>query len=277
MVAMSGPPSSHTDVLQRIEAGMRTTATLSREVTRLPGFVVAIAAGAAGPGLAVAVPVDDEPRDLDAALAALEATFARHGLPATIEYLAERHPGLAQAATERGWRTTGEAPVMTLTASARAPEGHGARVVRFLHADGEDDLIDFLRQQDRAYGGDGSALGWLPIFRAGLASGRIVAAVLEREGRSVAGASVQIGAGVGELAGVWTRSEERRRGHAGALCGTLLTYVLAGDVDLCWLSAAPGATTLYERLGFRQVAEQRNLEGRLRVNGSLDQRVIRRR
>ena len=254
-----------TRTLERIEAGLRATASFARDVTRVPGFQVAIAPGAAA-GLAVAVPDGGEPADLGASLAAVEAVFGRHGIEPTIEYVEELHPTLAAAARAHGWRTAMTAPLMVVAEPGPTMRpGPGSDAVRFLTADDRAALDAYLRGQHRAYGGadDDGALAWLPVLRAGLAAGTIVVVAVESKDCVVAGASVQIGAGVGELAGVWTLPEARRRGHAGAACAAAVQRVLTTEVDLCWLSAAPDATGLYERLGFRHVGTQRNLAGPL--------------
>ena len=252
-------------ILRRIEAGLRTTACVGRVVTHVPGFLVAVAPGGAA-GLAVAVPDGVEPSDLGAALADVEAVFGRYGIEPALEYVEERHPTFAPSAHARGWRTAMTAPVMAWSHSGpTAPDDDGASTVLFPNSDDVALLEAYLRGQSRAYGGDGGddALAWMPVLRAGLAAGTVVVAALPVDARIVAGASVQIGAGVGELAGVWTLPEARRRGHADTVCAATLRRVFTPDLPLCWLSAAPAATGLYQRLGFRRVGTQRNLTGPL--------------
>lgn len=252
-------------LLARIEAGLRATVTFGRAVTYVPGFTVAIAPGDAA-GLAVAVP-DPSLAEVDAhdALAQVEAVFARHGADPSVEYVEELHPLLATNARARRWRTTMRAALMVLDRSPAGPAPTGP-AVRFPTVADRAVLDAYLRGQQRAYGGAGGddALAWSPILRAGLLAGTLVVAALEVDGVLVAGASVQLGAGVGELAGVWTLPEARRRGHALTVCRALVGRVLMSDLALCWLSAAPDAVALYERLGFRPVGTQRNLAGPVR-------------
>lgn len=248
--------------LARIEAGLRTTAAFGRDVSHLAGFTVAIAPGGAA-GLAVAVPDDRlHEVDLDGALARVETAFARHGIIPSIEYVEDLHPALAASAHARGWHSAMRAPLFVLERMADGPTATDSSV-RFLTDADRADLEAYLRAQQRAYGGagDDDALAWAPVLRAGLRSGTIVIATLEVDGTLVAGASVQIGAGVGELAGVWTLPEARRRGHARTVCRALVGRALATELAFCWLSAAPNATALYERLGFEHVGTQRNLAG----------------
>ena len=252
------------ETLARIEAGLRTTAAFGRAVTPVPGFTVAIAPGGAA-GLAVAVPAPDlADVGLDRALTQVERVFMRSGVDPSIEYVEELHPTLASHAHERGWRSTMRAPLMLLDRLPAEPPSSDASVRFPAAADGAD-LEAFLRGQGRAYGGDGDdALAWLSILRAGLTQGRIVVAALAVDGVLVAGASVQLGAAVGELAGVWTLPEARRRGYALKVCRAVVGRVLTAELAFCWLSAAPDATALYERIGFRHVGTQRNLAGPVR-------------
>lgn len=253
------------ETLARIEAGLRTTAAFGREVTSVPGFTVAIAPGGAA-GLAVAVPAPDLAEvDLEGALAQVERVFGRSGADPSIEYVEELHPMLASHAHVRGWRSTMRAPLMLLDRLPAEPTSSDPSV-RFPTAAEGAELEAFLRAQGRAYGGGGGddALAWLPILRAGLVEGRIVVAALAVDGVLVAGASVQLGAAVGELAGVWTLPEARRRGYALKVCRAVVGRVLTAELAFCWLSAAPDATALYERIGFRHVGTQRNLAGPVR-------------
>jgi len=260
MVAMPRPEA----ILERIEAGLRATSSFGREVVRVAGFTVALATGGSA-GLAVAVPEAVDVDDADGALAAVEQAFATAGLAPSVEYLEELHPRLAEHASRRGWQTTMRAPVMVLgraTASTAVAAATLAPSTRLHQLTAHDDrLVPYLRGQHLAYGGDpdGDALGWLPVLQAGLTAGVVAVAALEVDGAIVAGASLQRGAGVGELAGVWTLPEARRRGYAMAVCGALLQQVASEGLELVWLSAAPDATALYERLGFRRVGTQRNL------------------
>lgn len=257
-----GAMHTEPETLERIEAGLRATAAFGREVTSVPGFTVAIAVGGAA-GLAVAVPAPGPDEvDLDRSLTQVERVFMRRGVDPSIEYVEELHPTLASHAHVRGWRSTMRAPLMLLDRlPAEPPSGDAS--VRFPTAADGADLEAFLRGQGRAYGGGGGddALAWLPILRAGLMEGRIVVAALAVDGVFVAGASVQLGAGVGELAGVWTLPEARRRGHALTVCRAIVGRALTAELAFCWLSAAPDATALYERIGFRHVGTQHNLAG----------------
>jgi ribosomal protein S18 acetylase RimI-like enzyme len=86
------------------------------------------------------------------------------------------------------------------------------------------------------------------------------AGAVDVAGTPVAGAVLQYGGGIAELAGVWTHPDHRRRGHARVACHALLAEAFAAGLPLAWLSAAEGALRLYEGLGFVRVGTQVNLE-----------------
>ena len=249
-------------LLARIADGQRASLDLGRELRACDGFVVALADGAAE-GLSVAVPTAAEPAAWRPALAAVRDTFAEGGAVPRIEYVDELHPRLAPAAHGAGWRTTTLARVMALAPHELVAEpSPGTALVRFVRADDTAALEAFLRGQHRAYGGDGvhGALDWLAIVRLGLRERAMEAVALTRSGQVVAGASLVRGAGISELAGVWTLPEVRRQGLARAACSALLAHGFAAGDALAWLSTAPGAAALYRSLGFRTVGTQRNLE-----------------
>ncbi len=251
-------------LLARIAGGHRASLALGRDPEACDGFVVALADGAAE-GLSVAVPTGAGPAGWRPALAAVRDAFEEGGAIPRIEYVDELHPTLAPAAHAAGWRTTTLARVMALAPhELLAERSSRQRLVRLVQADDTVTLEAFVRGQHRAYGGDGvsGALDWLPILRLGLQQNAIDAVALVRHGQVVAGASLVRGAGVGELAGVWTLPEVRRQGLARAACSALLAHGFTAGDTLAWLSAAPGAVGLHRSLGFRAVGTQRNLEYR---------------
>ena len=155
------------------------------------------------------------------------------------------------------------APVMSLAPSALS-EGAGTPpgYLRLGPDTETDTLRAFLSDQNEAFGGmgDEGALAWLPTLAEGLETGAVLAAALERESAMISGATVVTGGGIGELAGVWTRSDRRRQGLASALCRQLLEDYFQAGFDLCWLSAAEGTMGVYRRLGFQRVGTQLQLQ-----------------
>jgi ribosomal protein S18 acetylase RimI-like enzyme len=209
-----------------------------------------------------AVPLPPDPPDWTTPVAEMRETFIQHGKRARLEYIAELHPALANHLEEVGFTRQSKVPLMILemkNLAAPRADDTGARYRRLAVGD-EGLLRAFLMNQSIAFGGSSGeeALGWLPNLRSGLASGQVLAAVMEMGGEPVSGGVVQIGEGIGELAGVWTAPQWRNRGLAYTLCQQLLVDYASAGYPLCWLSAAEGAQTLYEKLGFVTVGTQLN-------------------
>ncbi len=250
-----------TESLVRIEQSLRAAGRLGRELISLPGFELFLSPGQLD-HLSFAAPVWPGVEDWAAPVATLKAAFAGRGKRPRLEFVAELHPQLAAALEAAGLRCEMRAPLMTLALPALAPAPHPAPAGHIAALDGADErqLRAFLRRQSVAFGGNGGddALGWLPGLRAGLQSGSMMGAVLQGEHGLAAGAVLIIGAGVGELAGVWAAPEQRRQGLAFAVCRRLLAEYAAAGYDFCWLSAAEGAQRLYEKLGFVRAGTQFN-------------------
>lgn len=250
------------DLLREIEESLRAVGRQGRDLVSLDAFEVFISAGALD-YLSFAVPLRPDPEDWTPHVAALKHAFAAQGKRPRLEFFRELHPRLGPALEKAGIVCEMRAPVMALDMaafSAVAPPDPPA-VYRRLDAEDETFLRRYLQRQHAAYGGDAedaTALDWLPALRNGLRRGTVLGAALLREGAPLAGAIIQIGAGAGELAGVWTEPEWRRRGLAYAVCRRLLREYAVAGYALCWLSAAEGAQGLYERLGFVAVGTQVN-------------------
>ncbi len=247
-------------MLTALEASLRAAGTHERETVALPHFEVFFS-----PNrdylLNFAVPLLPNPGDWASSVQSLVELFAGRERQPRLEYFHELHPHLAAALERSGFIQESQAPVMTLRAEALLSVETAADV-KYQRLVGNDEAIlrVFLTGQSVAYGGaaDESGWGWLPSLRSGLHSGNVMAATLMREGEFLAGASIQIGGGVGELAGVWTLPAARRQGLARAVCQRLLRDYFAAGYALCWLSAAEGALRLYKLLGFERVGTQLN-------------------
>ncbi len=193
-------------------------------------------------------------------VAQLLAIFKEHTRQPRLEYFDDLHPDLKIALEAAGFKQDMRAPVMVLEGKdfqKRQLKTRGR--YRRLYNDEKENIEHALRRQSLAYGGTGddSSLVWLPNLLKGLTDNSVMLAVLEL-GDFVSGASIQIGGGIGELAGVWTHPTEQKKGFAYSLCYQLLNDYFAEGYELIWLSAAEGAQRLYEKLGFKSLGTQLN-------------------
>ena len=241
-------------MLERLAVGMLAASAHGRVVQAVGPFQAFFSASTE-PFLSLALPCET-PDAWDAYVPALEAAFAGRGRVPRLEIFAELYPALGPALERAGFTLDNTAPVMVQGVAGFTPVPPDVDYLP-LHAE-EGVLEPFLYAQSEAYGGLGDALGWLPQLTAGLQAGHILGAALQQDGELVAGAAILRGGDIGELAGVWTKASLRRRGLARRVCGPLLTTFFNGGGTLCWLSAAPGATGLYRRLGFGEVGTQLN-------------------
>jgi ribosomal protein S18 acetylase RimI-like enzyme len=249
--------------LRRVADSLRRAAAATRDTVVVDGFALYLSADSAHPFMSLAVPEDPEREDWGTALAALPAVFAAHGRRPRIEAFAELHPALLRAADAAGWRRAMTAPVLKLSPAALAASPAVVGAFGWLAPDDGGRLEAALRGSHLAYGGtegDPAALDWAPQLVRGLRQGALIAGTVEVDGAPRAGAVVQLGGDAGELAGVWTHPDFRRRGLARQACHALLAGAFARGVPSAWLSAAEGALGLYEGLGFVNVGTQVNLE-----------------
>ncbi len=263
MPASVRPPDANLPELRRLADGLRSASAATRTTVAVDGFTLYLAHDSANPSMSLAVPVAAERGDWGPALAALPAVFAAHGRSARIEAFAEIHPALLRAADDAGWRHVMAAPVLTLAPGSLAPDRPGAGAFVWLAPDQPDRIEVALRGAHLAFGGaedDPAALDWAPQLVRGLRQGTLLAGAVDVDGLPRSGAVVQLGGGVGELAGVWTHPGFRRSGLARRACHALLAGAFARGVTTAWLSAADGALELYLDLGFVRVGTQVNLE-----------------
>ena len=243
--------------LLKLEDSMRAVGTQNRLVLQLGEFDVFIHQDSDDYFLSFAVPKGETNA---IAVQVMMHAFKKYDRRARLEYFQELHPDLAALLEAEGFSLDMCAPVMVLSKDAFSLSltQHKA-VYRRLTAHDEKVLSVALRQQSIAYGGLGAAaaLVWLEGMLVGLKQETLLVSILELEGGFVSGASIQIGGGVGELAGVWTHPDFQRQGLAFELCAQLLEDYFK-SYDLCWLSAAEAAEGLYKNLGFQTLATQLN-------------------
>ncbi|NGO73477.1 GNAT family N-acetyltransferase, partial [Streptomyces boncukensis] len=184
-------------------------------------------------------------------LAALEAFYAEHGLPAAVQVTpADRHSALDARLAARGYRST--APVLALTApAARVAEGAGAR--------GGQGAVELAGAPTAAWldafhaldgGGDGAVVSRQVLPRIADPAGYACAV---RDGRVAGIALFVASAGAAGVFCVAVRPDCRRRGVAEGLLRAGAHWALGRGAEQLYLQVAEAndaARRLYERAGF---------------------------
>jgi ribosomal protein S18 acetylase RimI-like enzyme len=202
-------------------------------------------------------------------VAAVRARQRELGVREAFEWVAERTPSLAGAATAAGLEVL-EVPLLALDPGGWAPPPAPPGVaVRML---GADDAalpsaqaaveLAFASAGDPVLGSAGpeerdlaaARLGELGFLRERLRAGLTATAVAEgAEGPLGAGSHQPVGA-VTEVTGVGTLPAARGRGIGAAVTGRLVEHARERGAELVFLSAAGDAVArMYERLGFRRI------------------------
>jgi len=242
------------DDAARVAAGFveaerrRALSTPIGEVVELDGVVLAftnLADPALNPGIVVAVPSDPS-----AAIAKAEGAAAERGHPLGLEIERGRFPEVEAALVAAGFAPFLSNPAMTVDAAeiGRAGPPEGAHVTHVVDAAG---LAAMVHVETEAFGTD------LEVARGLLSMGMVRdpqtrAFVALLDGEPVAQSIATHHDGATGIFGVGVRSSARRRGIGSAM--TAIAAAAFRDADLVWLHAVGAARSLYERLGFREVA-----------------------
>jgi len=189
-----------------------------------------------------------------AAIAGLRAVFRQRNTPLEIEYneavlpgvgawleaagfmLAERNPLMACRPERFKPFAAGDVLVHRLTPESSAADLQAFQTIRWTDGGDEDRPIPPIEQlrQDLASSTSVYLLAWVD----GEAAGTGISHALNR---------------VGEIVGVVTRSDKRRRGIAATVTSELVAGLFESGGDFVFLDAAnAGAARVYERLGFRR-------------------------
>jgi ribosomal protein S18 acetylase RimI-like enzyme len=251
---------------RRCEESARAAATRGREVVRFGPFEALIDLSSDLIWLNYAVPVAPQ-ADHAAALAALEelkAHFHARDRRPRFEFNAAPWPELPGLLEAAGLSLQERQPLMACTPTDLLHPAAPGVEVRLLDAESPDaDFLAIHQIQAEAFDEVGPPLDAARILkqRVQLRVGNILLALALLDGVPVgAGGIFADDTGVGELAGVATHTEFRRRGVASTLSAALSAAFFAGGGALAWLSAADaGAQATYARVGYRLIDERINM------------------
>jgi len=206
------------------------------------------------------------PEELAAAIQAARAVFTERQRTPRFEFVEALWSGLAESLERAGLRLEGREPLMACAPDEFRPSfASDVEVHALTAADSDEDLATFLRIRDEAPAGAEASITSEQIARlresVRTEYGWFVLATI---GRQIAGAGYcqYDGGDLGEIVGIVTVPELRRRGVAASVVSFLLSKLFQNDGSLAWLSAAnEQARSVYARLGFRAIGSLLNYEG----------------
>jgi ribosomal protein S18 acetylase RimI-like enzyme len=239
-----------------IQAYIRRTAANGRETEQIGPFLATFSPENPNPYVNYAVPDPDADPTADDVTALVSAYERRHRIP-RLEYLPRLAPAVEKALLAGGFTVEARPPLMTCArggeTSAPVPDG-----IELLAPATDEELYGLLVAQHEGFGEDPPADDSAAGMRRSLAGGML--AVYARDAATGApaggGVCIPISDGVGELAGIATRSRYRRRGIAAAVTARLTaTAFAAGAAELFLTPGDDGAERVYGRAGFRTTDE----------------------
>lgn len=218
------------------------------------------------PQLNYAMPVTPiGPAAFGVAVEGLRALFASRARRVRVEFVEELWPGLAEALQQAGLHLQAREPLMACSRMEFVPADADDVSVRTLSADDSDaDLAAYLHIADERPA-DGSrpvtneAIG---VLRETLRLGEETSVIGTIDGCAAAvGRWIAQEDGLGEIVGIVTLPEFRRRGAAAKIVSVLLRGVFATGRDIAWLNADnEQARSAYAKLGFRTIGSLLNYE-----------------
>jgi predicted GNAT family acetyltransferase len=196
--------------------------------------------------------IEREPSDPASAFAEAEEVFRSHGRMLGVDVERGRHPAVDAALRAMDLEMVASRPAMAVSVhdveSAQLPDG--VEIVRVKEPEPLEELVEVevgAFETDRAV-----AEGLLAPSQLSLPNVRLYAALADR--RAVAQAVTNTQASAVGVFGVATLPEYRHRG-----IGTAITAFAIDDVrdqaDLAWLQSTDNGRPLYQRMGFRPVAD----------------------
>lgn len=246
------------DQLRRIESSMIDALLPIKEAIEVGGFLVMIDPTTDLSWVNYAVPREgytQTPADIDRMI----TVFREHNRMPRLEFTRELWQTLGEQLRAQGFELEGVQPTMLLL-----PEWFQPRIAPGVEIELLDETGDFETFQ--RVGSESFGMPHEPLtpeqweaMRKTAREGRFVYA-FARVDSTPAGIACTVGAeSICELAGVGTLPPFRRRGIASTASTILLQRHFERGGELAWLSAGDEiATAVYERLGFRTVAERVN-------------------
>ncbi len=218
------------------------------------------------PQLNYAMPVTPiEPALLSAAVERLRVLFASRARKVRIEFVEELWPGLAETLQQAGLHLQACEPLMACASSEFVPaEAGDVNVRRLSAADSDADLATYLHIADERPADGSRPVGReaIEVLRETLRIGEETSVIGTIDGRPAAvGRWIAQADGLGEIVGIVTLPEFRRRGAAASIVSALLRGVFASGRDTAWLNADnEQARSVYAKLGFRSIGSLLNYE-----------------
>lgn len=245
------------DFLDRVQGYLHEKARAQREVIAVPPFMLYLHLGNDDVGESWAMPHASTTDVLSEGSLAAERFFQRRSRTPHIQALDSLWPRLGEQLIGFGYTLASQLPVLICTADRlRHPD---APPLSMTVLSAESNLTDV------AEGWTVNAQGFDPVaaaatseeateFRQSLITSRAVTAKLN--GAAVgAGMFTEQHEGVTELVGITTLQPFRGRGIAAAVTASLTELAFANGADLTFLVAAsPQASRVYQRVGYRQIA-----------------------
>lgn len=230
--------------------------TRRRDLIEVGPFQVLVSGESHDPNESVGVPVqpiEGRARAVQA-LTDLGEAFRLARRRGTIEFNEAAYPDLRAAADHLGMVPVWRHALMACGRAELRRFSEPDVAVRFLHIDDPDGDLDAFASVRRTGFGEtrrSSTADEIATLRRMLERRQSFFALGRLEGVPAATGLITPIDGVGEIAGVVTLAEHRRRGVASSLTSFLVQHLFDSGGSLAWLDAADArAVALYRRLGF---------------------------
>lgn len=247
---------STNELLMRLQDALIESTRPSRQCTEAGGFVVMLTPSDPLVWINYAVPMSSRSSSV-VGVREMAEVFRQHERTPRLEFFAELWPEVGSALEAEGFTCEKRMPIMIL----RRDEWHGwpqSHEIGPVDADSFRPLGGVLAEafgappQDEPQG----QVEDDPFFQR-IAKGHTLAAIVRVDGEIVGGGFAVGTKEIREVAGIGTAAAHRRKGIAAAVIASLLDQFFGDGGEIAWLTPGDiGAQSVYERLGFRTIAEQ---------------------